>query len=298
MDPGIHLAHKPGGATSFSLVRAVQQAQADSPSRRWPVCHGGTLDPFAQGLLLLLVGPATRLFEHLHAIPKTYVADIAWGQQTDNGDPLGKVVAEADPSFLTEAAIEQAADGLLGWSLQVPPATSARRIGGERAYVRAHRGEVVELPPSRVYLHRLRWLEHALPGRSRVELVCRGGYYVRAFARDLGGLLGCPAHLAGLWRASIGPWRDRGPGGGPLRVPGDELLPWWPSRILTDQELGTLRGGDPIPEGHLLPPSWPLPDGFPGDRVRICARHRDRLVGLLAREPAGLTLELQLRGGL
>ena len=80
MNPGIHLFHKPAGPTSFSLVQGCSKAAARVPGRRSPrICHGGTLDPFASGLLLILVEPATRLFDYLHAVPKVYQATVAWG---------------------------------------------------------------------------------------------------------------------------------------------------------------------------------------------------------------------------
>ncbi|MGA9526008.1 MAG: tRNA pseudouridine(55) synthase TruB [Myxococcaceae bacterium] len=300
MKPGLYLVHKPVGPTSFSIVREFQQEAEVSGGRRLAICHGGTLDPFAEGLLLVLVGQATRLFDHLHAIPKVYEAELAWGRETDNGDPGGRVIAEGDPSTLTPGAIEQQASTFLGWSDQVPPATSAKKIEGEPAYRKVHRGETVELPPSRVYLHALRWIDHTLPTRSRVELTCRGGYYVRAFARDLGRRLGCPAHLSALRRTAIGPWSDPGPGRR-VHVGGAELLPWLPSRGLTDQDLGALRKGESIPRGRVEPPAWPLPAAFlPGepDQERVRAFHRDRLSALLRPAEGGFALELELRGGL
>src|SRR6185295_4688467 len=100
MTPGIHLIHKPPGPTSFSLVQAYLQSaqtEASSSGRRVPrICHGGTLDPFASGLLLILVEPATKLFDYLHDIPKVYEATIRWGIETDNGDPLGKTTFTGD----------------------------------------------------------------------------------------------------------------------------------------------------------------------------------------------------------
>src|SRR4051812_42381593 len=99
MTPGIHLLHKPVGPTSFSLVRdLLADAEARQPGKRVRICHGGTLDPFASGLLLVLVGPATRLFDHLHAVPKVYEGAVRWGVETDNGDPLGRTTFTGDAS--------------------------------------------------------------------------------------------------------------------------------------------------------------------------------------------------------
>src|SRR5438045_9654714 len=134
MNPGIHLLHKPVGPTSFSLVQAAIQAANNNPGhRRVKVCHGGTLDPFAHGLLLMLVGSATRLFEHLHAIPKVYEAVVRWGTETDNGDLHGRPVFQGDPSSLSPQQLDAALATFIGWHEQIPHATSAKRIGGERA---------------------------------------------------------------------------------------------------------------------------------------------------------------------
>jgi tRNA pseudouridine55 synthase len=300
MKPGLYLVHKPVGPTSFSLVRSFQQEIEESGRKKLGVCHGGTLDPFAEGLLLVLVGQATRLFDHLHDVPKVYVADIAWGRETDNGDPTGRVVAEGDVSGLTAEDIESRSAGLVGWHEQVPPATSSKKVDGEPAYRRVHRGESVTLPPSNVYLHSVRWLEHDLPRRSRVELVCRGGYYVRSFARDLGRFLSCRAHLTSLHRTAIGPWPDP-PLDARVQVDGAGLLPWLPSRALTDQEVGALRGGQQIPRGRIAPPSWPLPTGFPPGPEKVRGFHLGRLAWLLrsiSEEPQRLSVETELRAGL
>ncbi len=191
MTPGIHLLHKPKGPTSFSLVQAC--IKSNDKLKAPKICHGGTLDPFATGLLLILVEPATRLFDHLHAIPKIYEATIRWGIETDNGDPLGRVTFTGDPSPLRPRQLDEALKNFIGWQDQTPPPTSAKRIGGERAYQKAHRGETFDLPPSKVYLHKATWLSHNLPHESQLQLSVRGGYYVRALARDLGRLLGCGA---------------------------------------------------------------------------------------------------------
>src|SRR6478672_510591 len=139
MTPGIHLVHKPVGPTSFSVVREWSARAAAEPirGRALKLCHGGTLDPFASGLLLILVGQATKLFDHLHAVPKVYDATIRWGVETDNGDPLGRVVFTGDTTGLSPPHVEEAVHPFVGWHHQTPPATSAKRIGGERAYEKA-----------------------------------------------------------------------------------------------------------------------------------------------------------------
>jgi len=189
MIPGLYLLHKPIGPTSFSLVQAcIEEARQATPHKKPRVCHGGTLDPFASGLLLMLVGSATRLFDHLHAIAKVYECMVRWGVETDNGDPLGRIVSEGDASNLSPAQLDDALASHVGWHDQIPPATSAKRIDGERAYLKAHRGETVVMPPTRVYLHEAQWLDHDLPRQSRLRIIVRGGYYTHStkFPRAFG----------------------------------------------------------------------------------------------------------------
>jgi tRNA pseudouridine55 synthase len=299
MKPGIYLAHKPVGQTSFSLVQTLMDEVRASGIRRdkLPVCHGGALDPFAEGLLLLLAGQATRLMDLLHPIPKTYVAEIAWGAETDNGDPHGRVVARADASGLTPGALEDAVRNFVGWRDQVPPTTSNKRVDGERAYRRAHRGESFELPPSRVYLHEARWLSHDLPRGSRLRLVTGGGYYVRALARDLGRATGALAHLRALWRTAIGPWEDPGAGERPL-IRGAGLFPWCGSVHVDAGEVAVLKAFRPIAARQAEPPGWLLPAGFPDPKAPLRALHEGALVAMLRERDGRLVGDPVLRSPL
>ncbi|MBI4913655.1 MAG: tRNA pseudouridine(55) synthase TruB [Acidobacteria bacterium] len=297
MQPGLHLVHKPVGITSFQVVRAAVGAARAAGEKKPTVGHGGTLDPFAHGLLLLLEGQATRLMECLHPIPKGYVAEVAWGLETDTGDPQGQAVFRGPAETLEVPRMEAALAAFLGWHDQVPPATSAKKIEGEAAYRKAHRGEEVLLPPSRVFLHRARWIEHRLPATSLLELSCRGGFYVRSLARDLGRALGCGAHLAGLHRTRIGPWEDPGPEGN-VWVRGRGLLPWCTSRELEEAEALDLAQGRPIPLGETRPPDGPLPEDFPDPAAPILAFQGDRLLALLREREGRLWTYANLRGGL
>lgn len=236
--PGIHLVHKPVGPSSHAVVEGLRAG-------RGKLCHGGTLDPFAEGLLLVLAGEATHLFAYLHGVPKVYVAEIGWGTETDTGDAGGAPVATGNAAGLRLPDLTP----WIGHHAQVPPATSAKRVDGERAYTRAHRGEDVVLPAVDVYLHAARWL-----APDRLELTCAGGFYVRSFVRDLGRAAGVPAHVRRLHRRAIGPWEDPGPGR-TTRIQGAALLPWCPS---------VRRPGGPI---EAAP--WPLPPGFPAPPVRL-----------------------------
>jgi tRNA pseudouridine55 synthase len=248
----------------------------------WPlkVSHGGVLDPFAEGLLVLLVGAANRLFERLHEVPKRYVARVAWGRETTTGDALGETqwVGDAPTAALTQARLDEALARFVGWASQVPPATSNKRVEGERAYVRAHRGETVRLPPQQVYCHAARWVSHALPSHSTLELEVRGGFYVRSLAVDLGRALGVGAHLEALERTAIGPWETPT---APLQLTGRAVLPWLPSLELSDAEWGALRRAGAAPPRAPSAPEWPLPVGFPPPAPWVRALHHGRLVALV-----------------
>jgi tRNA pseudouridine55 synthase len=298
MTSGIHLVHKPVGPTSFSVVKTcIQQSLAGSSSPGPKICHGGTLDPFASGLLLILVAPATRLFDYLHAIPKVYEATVRWGVETDNGDLLGQATFKGDPTGLGRQQLDDALASSVGWHDQTPPTTSAKRIDGERAYIKAHRGEEFVMPPSRVYLHEATWLGHDLPRESRLRVLVRGGYYVRALARDLGRLVGCGAHLTALHRGSIGPWNDPGLDR-TTEIHGRDLLPWAATKLLSDEDIGDLRQGRDIIAGELVGPDWQVPIGFPDPQSPVRGFHRDRFCFLLTPHQGRLRVLSPLRGGL
>lgn len=271
----VWLYRKPVGATSSSVVQAFRAAHPGP----WPlkVSHGGVLDPFAHGLVVVLVGAANRLFELLHDAPKRYVARVEWGRETDTGDAGGRTVREASAAGLTADQLINVLPQFLGWKAQVPPATSNKRIDGERAYEKAHRGEQVELPPQQVYLHEARWLRHELPKYSELEVLVRGGFYVRSLATGLGRALGVGAHLSQLERTHLGPWTHAEP---PRMLTGREVLPWLPSRELDDAAWGVVKQGGVVPPGKVTPPTAPVPEGFPPPKGVRCF-HQGRLVAVL-----------------
>jgi tRNA pseudouridine55 synthase len=287
LEPGIHLLHKPAGPTSFAALQKVAPRGLRS-------CHGGTLDPFASGLLLILVQPATQLFDLLHDIPKVYDVTIGWGVETENGDPTGAVVNQGSVDHLTTAAIEDAMQAHQGWHDQIPPTTSAKRIDGERAYLRAHRGEIFTLPPALVYLHSIEWLKHALPHNSRVRLTVRGGFYVRSLIRDVGRQLKSAAHVAALRRLSIGPYTDPGQG----RIISADPLPWMSTRQLIDEEVTALKAGQSIPTGSMLEPTWNPPPSFPPFKPYIRGVHDERFIFILEQQAERIHQNRLLRGGI
>jgi tRNA pseudouridine55 synthase len=193
---GLLLVDKPAGITSHAVVDRARQALG---TRR--IGHAGTLDPFATGLLILMVGRVTRLLPFLDAEPKVYRARIRFGTRTTTDDREGETLLEAPAP--DQAVIHRAIATLTGHLLQRPPAFSAKRVGGVRAYTAARRGEHMTLEPVGVVVHEWRVL-----GREGndldAEIRCSGGTYVRALARDLGEATGSAAHLAELRRLRSG----------------------------------------------------------------------------------------------
>lgn len=292
--PGVRLAWKAEGETSTSLVRAVQTALEASPGKAWKVCHGGALDPFARGLVPVLIGPATKLFELIHELPKTYRAIVEWGRETSTGDGAGATTLSGETTGLTEPRLSEALLPFLGWTAQVPPSTSNKRVDGERAYRKAHRGEAVELPPVKVFLANARWTAHHLPTHSELELTCRGGFYVRSLARELGRALGCGAHLRALTRDRIGPWQlDEG--AAPITLEAVEAFSWLPTVHLHDDEWAQVKVAVKPAQVSLRerpkPARWPWPAGFPRPSPLVLALHQTRGVALLRQADHALEIE-------
>lgn len=196
---GLLLVDKPAAMTSHDVVLAARRAFAESR-----IGHAGTLDPFATGLLVLLLGRATRLLPHLDGVPKEYEATIVLGRETDTDDLEGATVREAPAP--TDADIEAVIARLTGSLLQTPPAYSAKRVAGRRAYEAARAGAALELAPVQVEV--FGWRDVVRDGDVlRATIACGGGTYIRALARDLGRLTGSAAHLGALRRVRSGPFR-------------------------------------------------------------------------------------------
>jgi tRNA pseudouridine55 synthase len=195
------LVAKPAGPTSHDVVELVRRALGEQR-----VGHLGTLDPFAKGLLVLLVGRATRLATFAAAWPKTYEGVIRLGITTDTDDLTGAVVATAPWTAITPAQLADVVAGFRGAYEQRPPAYSAVKIAGERAYRRARRGEVVAPEPRPVEVRELEIIEAAVPD-LRFRATVSAGTYLRSLARDIGAKLGCGAHLTALRRTRVGPLR-------------------------------------------------------------------------------------------
>jgi tRNA pseudouridine55 synthase len=194
---GVLLVDKPPAMTSHDVVARVRRALG---TRK--VGHAGTLDPMATGLLVIGVGPATRLLGHLSASHKTYRAEIELGVGTDTLDADGQIIARG-PADIDDDALAAALAALTGSYDQMPPAYSAVKVGGVRSYAAARRGESVELTARPVTIDELTMLNRA-GARVTIEMTCSAGTYVRALARDLGERLGTYAHLSSLRRIRSG----------------------------------------------------------------------------------------------
>ncbi len=182
--------------TSHDVVQQVRRIYGERS-----IGHLGTLDPFATGLLVLLLGRATRLANFLDTEPKVYEATITFGAETDTDDCTGTVIRTADPP--AEAAVRSAVRSLTGTISQLPPAYSAKSVDGTRAYDAARRGEPLDLQAVDVTVHA--WDIRELAGNALTATVtCSGGTYIRALARDLGRLTSSAAHLNALRRTRVG----------------------------------------------------------------------------------------------
>ncbi len=191
---------KPPGMTSSQVVGRVRWLLGGTK-----VGHAGTLDPEAAGVLPLMVGKAARLFDYLQDKEKAYVAEVAFGTETDTQDAQGTVTAEGN-AYPDEAAIRAALPTLTGALLQTPPMFSALKRDGRRLYELARRGEAVALEPRPVTVHALTFLGLMPRQGARLEVRCSKGFYVRTLCQDLGRAVGCPAHMRFLLRTRSGPF--------------------------------------------------------------------------------------------
>ena len=185
---GVLNLNKPPGVTSRDVVNVVQRIV--KPIK---VGHAGTLDPMATGVLLVCVGPATRLISLLQQAPKNYVAEFRLGERSDTDDSTGTVsVQEASASSVTMSQLETTLQSFVGSFDQVPPVFSAVKVQGQRAYAKARRGEDVQLLAKRVTVYAIDLLDFSWPVVS-LRIRCGSGTYIRSIARDLGEKLGCGA---------------------------------------------------------------------------------------------------------
>jgi tRNA pseudouridine55 synthase len=263
------LVDKPVGPTSFDMVRRARRGLRDK------VGHAGTLDPFASGLLVVLVGQATRISNLLMELPKEYEVVVQFGAVSTTADPTGQV--EATGVSVGSAQVQAALEGFRGMIRQRVPMTSAVKIDGEALYKKAHRGEAVETPEREVMVYDL-VLTDFDAGSQRATLIATtgSGTYVRAIAEDLGRATGAGAYAAALRRRRSGDFRvedclqpdelcvDRYFSGGAGVYTVDEALSFLPSVRLDERQAHLAANGNSIsgvPSGRFRAHG---PDGLLG----------------------------------
>lgn len=255
--PGLLVIDKPTGPTSHDIVNIVRRG-----TQIRKVGHTGTLDPYASGVLLILLGSATRLAEYLLEVDKEYLATIRFGAATSTFDAAGRITATR-PFTFREETLAAKMQTFIGERLQVPPVYSAIKIGGRKAYDMARAGEDVEMAPRKVHIYELALLRWESPN-AVVRVRCSRGTYIRSIAHDIGEAMGSHAHLVTLRRIRLGPfsvehatlldelkrrflegtWEK-------IAMPASAILEGWPTVQLTAEEADKLRNGIaiPAPEG-------------------------------------------------
>ena len=244
---GVWLVDKPAGPTSHDVVASIRRRLG----RRVKVGHTGTLDPFATGLLVVLVGRATRLAPFLSELDKTYHAVVRLGATSATGDPEGpiRVTGELPPADRVAAILPT----FVGQQRQRVPAFASVKVGGERLYSRARRGEAVEAPEREIVVYRLDLLSYdRSTGDLQVEVRCGKGTYIRQLAADIGERLGSGGYCAELRRTAVGDLDvadavppdavDSGPGIGLRRA-----LAGMAAVELGPREAELVRHGRPVP---------------------------------------------------
>ena len=206
---GVLLVDKPAGWTSFDVVakirsqiRAEYRARGEKPTRRQlKVGHAGTLDPFATGLLVVLLGDATKKAQDMLKLDKVYEATIHLGQTSTTGDPEGEITKGSDRRPSVEE-VEAAIGTFVGEITQVPPKFSAIKINGQRAYKLAHKGEDVDMPARQVNIYSIDLLSYEFPYIA-IRTHVGSGTYIRTLAEDIGKELGTGAYCSALRRTVI-----------------------------------------------------------------------------------------------
>jgi tRNA pseudouridine55 synthase len=273
--------------TSHDVVAKVRRALK---TRR--VGHTGTLDPFATGLLVVLVGRGTRLIPYIDDAPKVYDATIAFGSETTTDDLTGDIVRESN-HLPSDVEIAEGIARLTGEIDQLPPAFSAKQVDGVRAYDAARRGTPLELAASRVNVHA--WTVLTREGTVlRARITCGGGTYIRSLARDLGRLVGSAAHLSALRRVQSGPFDvaramtiDEIAEGRATILSLLVAVPSFPVQAIAGADLGRVLHGNAIPASD----STAIDDGA---RVALIDNEQN-LIAIAARTGATLQPKLVLR---
>jgi tRNA pseudouridine55 synthase len=259
---GLLVLDKPRGLTSRAVI---DRAQRWFP-RRTRLGHAGTLDPLATGVLVLCLGGATRLIEYIQRMSKVYRTRFLLGVRSDSDDADGIVTPVAEAVAVDADAVSACAASFVGVLPQAPPAYSAAKIAGRRAYDLARRGEDVSLSPRLVHIHAINVIYYSYPYLD-LEVHCGKGTYIRSLARDMGERLGCGALVQELRRTRIGPFTveealplDADAETAHARLlPPEKAVAELPSVVLPDEERKRLVQGQSVafspPGGTPLSPN-------------------------------------------
>jgi len=189
--------YKPIGKSSFWIVKKVRDIV------RTKVGHAGTLDPFAEGVLLICTGKATKQAASLMGLGKEYIGEVALGIETDTDDRTGQIINQVEAPVINRDEFEQVCHDFVGDIYQIPPMFSAKKVQGRRLYKIARQGKVVAREPRLVHIDRIEVLSFN-DQIAKIKVVCSKGTYIRALARDIGQKIGCGGHLKSLVRTKIG----------------------------------------------------------------------------------------------
>lgn len=204
VENGIILIDKPANMTSFGVVARVRRILTNHYGRKVKVGHSGTLDPFATGLMILVVGSECKNAASYSKLDKTYKAEIILGQTSSTGDPEGEISRVSDKKPKLED-VKLALAKFEGKITQKPPIYSAIKIGGERAYKLARRGQSIDMPLRSVTIYSIEMLDYNYP-KLTIRTKVSSGTYIRSLAEDIGSELGVGAYCAGLRRETVGQW--------------------------------------------------------------------------------------------
>lgn len=205
MVDGTILIDKPAEMTSFGVVARVRRLLSEQQGKKVKVGHTGTLDPFATGLMIIVVGKECKNAEHYSKLDKTYEATIRLGQSSTTGDPEGEIT-DHDGNIPAKEEIISALQKFTGLITQQPPMYSAIKIDGQRAYKLAREGKIVDMPERQITIHSLDLVDYNYP-ELKIRTYVSSGTYIRTLAEDIGHSLGTNAYCSELRRTTIGQWK-------------------------------------------------------------------------------------------
>ena len=287
---------KPPGMTSQDAVSRIKRLLP----RGTAVGHGGTLDPDAAGVLPICVGRATRLFDYIVDKRKEYIGELTLGIATDTCDASGRITDSCRVQ-VRQGEVESVLEGFVGDIMQVPPAYSAIKRGGEALYKKARRGEDIDIPARQVRIDALTFMGQTSPDRYLIKIVCRKGVYIRSLMHDIGQKLGCGGCMSFLMRERAGAMDVSGaltldeivsePDKSACLLPLDFMLDAYPKAVVAEQYRQN------VINGQTIRPAWAnLPceeaEEEAGKTLRLYVG--DEFAGMGERTPDGIRINAML----